>query len=174
MPTIPGSPEPEPKSVHVFEFLLIKSITCALSIMCLSLELFSVFVKPSKILEASFETDIDIIQENVYNTNRANVFLSKYFPFITQTKSHPLIKQLIKDTLDEFINLHVKGFSNCHEVEINFIGSVSYFLSEEIEDALKRNNLKVGKILQNPIKKLIKFHFEKIKHLTFKDTILNN
>jgi len=117
-----------------------------------------------EILEASFETDIDIIQENVYNTNRANVFLSKYFPFITQTKSHPLIQQLIKDTLDEFINLHVKGFSNCNEVEINFIGSVAYFLSEEIEDALKRNNLKAGKILQNPIKRLIEYHSEKIKN----------
>ena len=115
-------------------------------------------------LEASFETDIAIINKNVYNTNRANIFLSKYFPFITETKSHPLIQQLIKDTLDEFINLHVKCFSNSNEVEINFIGSVAYFLSDEIEDALKRNNLKAGKILKNPIKRLIEFHFNKIKN----------
>lgn len=117
------------------------------------------------ILEASFETDIAIINKNVYNTNRANVFLSKYFPFITETKSHPLIQQLIKDTLDEFINLHVKCFSNWNEFEINFIGSVAYFLSDEIQDALKRNNLKAGKILKNPIKRLMEFHFEKIKKL---------
>ena len=113
------------------------------------------------ILESSYETDIAIVNEKVYNTSRANVFLAKYFPFIIETKSHPLIQKLIKDSLDEFINLHVKGFSNCHEVEINFIGSVAYFLSEEIKDVLKRNNLKLGRILKNPIKRLIEFHLQK-------------
>ena len=118
-----------------------------------------------KVLEESFETNIAVINKNVYNTNRANVFLSKYFPFIIETKRHPLIQQLIKETLDEFINLHVKCFSNCKEVEINFIGSVAYFLSEEIQDCLKRNNLKAGKILKNPIKRLMEFHFKKIKEV---------
>ena len=113
-------------------------------------------------LKERFETDISIINKNIYNNNRANVFLSRYFPFITETRNHPLIQQLIKDTLDEFINLHVKCFSKCNEVDINFIGSVAYFLSKEIQDSLKRNDLKVGKILKNPIKKLIEFHFEKI------------
>ena len=119
-----------------------------------------------KILEASFETDIAVINKNVYNTSRANVFLSKYFPFITETKSHPLIQQLIKDTLDEFINLHVKCFKNSAEVEINFIGSVAYFLSEEIQEALKKHNLKVGEIKKNPIKKLMEFHFKQAKITT--------
>ena len=114
-------------------------------------------------LEARFATDIAIINKSIYNTNRANVFLAKYFPFITETKDHPLIQKLILDTLDEFINLHIKCFSNYNEVEINFIGSVAFFLSEDIHNAAKRNNLKVGRILQNPIKRLIQFHFEKIK-----------
>ena len=114
-------------------------------------------------LEAGFETDITIINKSIYNTNRANVFLAKYFPFIIETKNHPLIQKLITDTLDEFINLHVKCFSKYNEVEINFIGSVGFFLTDEIHAAAKRNNLKVGRILQNPIKRLIEFHFEKIK-----------
>ena len=90
--------------------------------------------------------------------------MSKYFPFITETKSHPLIQQLIKDTLDEFINLHVKCFKNSAEVKINFIGSVAYFLSEEIQEALKKHNLKAGEILKNPIEKLMEFHFKQAKN----------
>ena len=116
-----------------------------------------------KKLESGFETDLSIINKSIYNTNRANVFLAKYFPFIIETKKHPLIQKLIIDTLDEFINLHVKCFSKYKQVEINFIGSVSFFLTDEIHDAAKRNNLKIGKILQNPIKKLVEFHFEKLK-----------
>ena len=119
-------------------------------------------------LEANFETDIDVINKNVYNTNRANVFLAKYFPYVTKTKKHPIIQQLIRETLDEFINLHVKCFKESTSAEINFIGSVSYFLSEEIEDAVKRNNLKLGRILQNPINRLIEYHFEAINRQTDK------
>ena len=116
-------------------------------------------------LESEFETDITIINKNIYNNSHANVFLAKYFAFIIQTKSHLLIQQLIKDALDEFINLHVKCFSNYKNLKINFIGSVAYFLSEEIYDCLKRNNLKPGDILKNPIKRLIPFHFNGIKNL---------
>ena len=39
--TIPGSPEPEPISVHILSFFSIKSMACALSIICLSLEIVS-------------------------------------------------------------------------------------------------------------------------------------
>ena len=124
-------------------------------------------------LEDKFETDISIINKNIYNNNRANVFLSKYFPFIIETKNYPIIQELIKDTLDEFINLHVKCFRHYQEVEINFIGSVSFFLFDEIHDAAKRNNFKVGKIMQNPIKKLIDFHFDKIKQNQKKQSSLS-
>lgn len=119
-------------------------------------------VKLKEKLESKFETDISIINKRIYNHNRPNVFLAEYFPFISETKKYPIIQDLIKDTLDEFINLHIKCFSNYKEVEINFIGSVSYYLSEEIHEAAKRHNFTVGKILKNPIKKLINFHFENI------------
>jgi len=115
-----------------------------------------------KILESSFETDIEVVNQKVYNNSRANVFLAKYFPFIIETKNHPLISELVKNTLDDFLNVHVKCFKQSNEVEINFIGSVAYFLTDEINEALNRNNLKAGNILKNPIKKLIDFHFKKI------------
>ena len=127
--------------------------------------------KLKKILELSFETNISVINENVYNTSRANVFLSKYFPFVIETKEHPLIKQIIDETLDEFINLHVKCFNNYDKVKINFIGSVAFFLSKEIEECLKRNKLKTGNILKNPIKKLMDFHFKKINEKNSKNIV---
>lgn len=118
--------------------------------------------KLKKKLEKSFETDIHVINQNVYNNHRSNVFLAKYFPFITQNRNHPLIKLLIKDTLNEFLNMHIKCFDNYKNLEINFIGSVAFFLTEEIKECLKENNLIYGRILKNPIKKLIEFHLKEI------------
>ena len=55
-----------------------------------------------------------------------------------------------------------KCFSNYKSVEVNFIGSVSYFLSNEIQTLANENDFKVGQILQNPIDRLIKYHANKI------------
>ena len=74
--------------------------------------------------EAKYETDISIVNKRIYNDSRPNVFLAEYFPFISETKEYPIIKDLIIEGLDEFINLHIKCFSNYKDVEINFIGSV--------------------------------------------------
>ena len=114
-----------------------------------------------KIFEENYEYDINIINQKIYNNSRANVFLAQYFPFIIQTKENKTIKKIVDKTLDEFINLHIKCFENHQNLTINFIGSVSYFLSNEIKEAAKRHNLKVGKIVQNPIKSLINFHAKK-------------
>ena len=112
--------------------------------------------------EKNYEYDIHKINDKVYKSSRANVFLATYFPFISENKNHPIIKKIINETLNEFINLHIKCFSNYKSVEVNFIGSVSYFLSNEIRTLANENDFKVGQILQNPIDRLIKYHANKI------------
>ena len=113
--------------------------------------------------ESGFESDLSIIKENIYNNNRSNVFLSKYFPFVTENKNHPLIQNLIYDALNDFLHLHVCCYENYKKLEINFIGSVGYFLSDEINIVAEKHNLKIGGIVKNPINNLIDFHFNKLK-----------
>jgi len=109
--------------------------------------------------EAGFESDLTIIKSKIYNNNRSNVFLSKYFPFVTENKEHPIIQDLIYNALNDFFNIHVCCYENYKDLEINFIGSVSYLLSDEINILAEKNNYKIGKIVKNPINNLIKYHF---------------
>jgi len=124
--------------------------------------------------ESGFESDLSIIKENIYNNNRSNVYLSKYFPFITENKNHPLIQELIHKALDSFFILHICCYDNYKNLEINFIGSVAYFLSDEINIVAKKNNCKIGGVVKNPINNLIDFHFNKTKPFTNKVPILNS
>ena len=124
--------------------------------------------------ESGFESDLSIIKENIYNNNRSNVYLSKYFPFITENKNHPLIQELIHKALDSFFILHICCYNNYREVEINFIGSVAYFLFDEINTVAKRYNCKIGSVVKNPINNLIDFHFNKTKPFSNKVSILNS
>ena len=107
--------------------------------------------------EKNYENDLMEIKRNIYD-HRANVYLSKFFPFVSNNKSHQIIKNLILDTLDDFFELHVNCFKKYNPEEINFIGSVSFFLKEEIELICKKHELKVGKVVKNPIERLLKYH----------------
>ncbi len=113
-----------------------------------------------KKLEDNFETDLSVINQNIYNNNRANVYLSKYFPFITENKAHPFIQSIIIDTFNTFFKLHICCYKNHKDLIIHFIGSVAYFLQDEIKLVAKKHNCIVGDFVQNPINRLVKYHFQ--------------
>ncbi len=109
--------------------------------------------------EENYETDIAQINSNVYNNSRANVYLAKFFPFISENKRHPQMHSLIMKTLDEFFKLHICCFEDFKKVKINFIGSVAFFLKDEIEKVAQKYNCEIGHVVKNPIDRLIKYHF---------------
>tara|TARA_B100000902_G_scaffold31590_1_gene37801 strand:+ start:4620 stop:5498 length:879 start_codon:yes stop_codon:yes gene_type:complete len=116
----------------------------------------------SRKLEENYETNWSIIKDNIYGNDRANVYLAKYFPFVSENREHPIIKDIIYKALNEFFELHICCYDNHKEIEINFIGSVSYYLSDEIHIVAKKYNCKIGNIVQNPINRLVNFHFNNI------------
>jgi len=111
--------------------------------------------------EETYETDIAQINSNVYNNSRANVYLAKFFPFVSENKSHPQMHTLVMKTLDEFFKLHICCFEDFKKVKVNFIGSVAFFLKDEIEKVAQKYNCEIGHIVKNPIDRLIKYHFNK-------------
>lgn len=119
--------------------------------------------KFSRKLKQKFENDYDIcfseVMKNIYNNNRANVYLSKFFPFVSTNKNDKEIREIIYKGLTNFFETHVCCYKNHKNVDINFIGSVSFFLKNEIIEIAKRYNCNVKNIVRNPIKDLIKFHF---------------
>lgn len=111
--------------------------------------------------EEKYETDIAKINANVYSGSRANVYLAKFFPFVSDNKKDPQMQKLILNCLDEFFYLHISCFDNYENHKINFIGSVAYFLQEEIDKTATKYNCKIGMVIKNPIDKLIEYHFKK-------------
>jgi len=113
-----------------------------------------------KIFEKEYESNWEILMKNIYNNERANVYLAKYFPFITKHKNHTIIKDLIYSSLDEFFKIHICSYHDHQKVKVNFIGSVAYYLKDEIITVAKKYKCNIGCILQNPIQNLVKYHFK--------------
>ncbi|MDO4727862.1 MAG: N-acetylglucosamine kinase [Bacteroidota bacterium] len=116
------------------------------------------------IIDKTHDLDADTIKNNLYKKPSPNAYLASFTRFIINHKSHPFIKQLIENEFQEFIDNQIKQFDNHAQVSVHFVGSVAYFLQEELKNVASRNNIQIGNIIQKPIEKLIEFHQKQIQH----------
>jgi N-acetylglucosamine kinase-like BadF-type ATPase len=108
--------------------------------------------------EKEYDLSPDAVKENIYRRENPNTYLATFSRFLIKHKDIPLFQDIIAKGLKRFINHQILQFNNAKEVPIHFIGSISHFLKDEIETALKRKGLTMGRIVQRPIDELVKYH----------------
>ena len=95
------------------------------------------FKTMSNDLAAEFEEEYDLspdtIKENIYRRENPNTYLATFSRFLIKHKQNEVFQDIIEKGLDRFINHQILQFENAKEVPIHFIGSISFFLKEEIE-----------------------------------------
>jgi len=56
-----------------------------------------------------------------------------------------------------FFENHIKKYDNYTSVPINFVGSVAFYLKDEIKEVGKKHHCNINSFIQSPIKNLVKF-----------------
>lgn len=105
-----------------------------------------------------YNLDADVIKENLYKQPNPNTYLAKFARFIVENKEHPYCKSVIDKGFQQFVNNYIMQFELATKVPINFVGSIAYYLRDELKIVLERNDLIVGVIRQRPIEGLVEFH----------------
>ena len=118
-------------------------------------ELPSEFIKS---FEKEFKVDPDTIKENIYRKENPNTYLATFAKFLINRKKHPFMREIIRKGLKRFIQHQILQFDNCKEVPIHFVGSIAFYLKDEIKEILDDYNLKIGNIIMRPIDGLLKYH----------------
>ena len=120
------------------------------------------FNKIPRTLSDSFAEDFNLgaeeIKTNLYKKSNQNTYLATFAKFVIVNKNEPYIQGLINKGLGLFIENQINQFDNAKELPIHFIGSISYFLKEELEAKLISYGLTMGKILKKPIEGLVSYH----------------
>ena len=109
-----------------------------------------------------YNLDADVIKENLYKQPNPNTYLATFARFLIENKEHPYCKGVIDKGFQQFINNHVMQFELATKVPVHFVGSIAYYLKDELIAVLERNDLIVGVIRQRPIDGLVAFHKETI------------
>jgi N-acetylglucosamine kinase-like BadF-type ATPase len=120
------------------------------------------FNKIPKTLSDSFAEEFNLgaeeIKTNLYKKSNPNTYLATFAKFVIVNKNDPYIQGLINKGLGLFIENQISQFENAKELPIHFIGSISYFLKEELEAKLTSYGFTLGKILKKPIEGLVSYH----------------
>ena len=79
----------------------------------------------------------------------------------TEANNQVLWSLLEKDR-PHVISNQIEQFSDCREVPLHFIGSIGFYLKEELAEVLESKKMNIGKVLRKPIDGLVNYHLENI------------
>ena len=116
----------------------------------------------SKELETKFRKEFnleaEVIKDYLYKKPNPNTYLAKFAKFLVQNKDLKYSKKLIKKGFNLFISNQIRQFDNCKDVDLHFVGSIGFYLKDELEKRINKKNLKLGKVLRRPIEGLVAYH----------------
>ena len=111
-------------------------------------------------LEAEYNMDFNEVKDNLYKKPNPNAYLATFGKFVVQNKDHEFLKAIINRHIQYFIDYYINQYENSKELPINFVGSIAFFLKDELDKKLAENGLKIGNVQRKPINGLIEYHIK--------------
>ena len=120
------------------------------------------FKKMAKELAAEFEEgynlDADYIKHNLYKEPNPNAYLATFAKFIIKHKDNEFCRKYIFDEMESFTENYIKQFDNYQKIPVHFVGSIAFYLKDELGQVLNKHGIKMGNVLRRPIDGLIAYH----------------
>ncbi|TRZ42515.1 N-acetylglucosamine kinase [Robertkochia solimangrovi] len=107
-----------------------------------------------------YDLEEDTIKNNLYKQPNPNTYLATFARFLIQNKDEEYCQNLIRKGMQLFINNAIFQFEQAKNVPIHFVGSIAFYLQEELKTVLSENGLTIGRVLRRPIDGLVEFHKE--------------
>ena len=105
-----------------------------------------------------FNLKAEFIKDSLYKKPNPNTYLAKFAKFLIENKDLKYSKELIKKGFTLFIENQINQFKNSNEVSLHFVGSVGFYLQENLKTVLESKGLKIGKVIKKPIDGLVSYH----------------
>ncbi|MBS1527100.1 MAG: N-acetylglucosamine kinase [Bacteroidetes bacterium] len=110
-----------------------------------------------KLFSEDYTVTKEIVIQHVYQQAGANSYLASFAGFMNKIRETDYGQMLIKKGFDEFIETNIKSYPQYHRYKCHFVGSIAYVFGEELKRHCESHEVKVGKILRQPIYDLLQF-----------------
>ncbi|WP_394760024.1 BadF/BadG/BcrA/BcrD ATPase family protein [Flavobacterium sp.] len=112
----------------------------------------------AKEFETTYNVEPDPVKNNLYKEPNPNAYLATFAQFLIKHKDTQFCQNFINEEMESFVENYIKQFDNYKEVPVHFIGSIAFYLKEELEKILNKHEIKLGNVLRRPIDGLIEYH----------------
>ena len=120
------------------------------------------FNKMPESLRDEFSDNYDLspnsIKNKLYREENPNTYLAGFAKFLIDNKSDEYFKEIIFKGLERFIDYQILQYDNFSNVDIHYVGSIAYYLKDEITKIGNKYNLKTGRFIKRPITGLVDYH----------------
>lgn len=110
--------------------------------------------------EKEFDLDADVIKQHFYKEPNPNAYLATFAEFLIKNKDEELCQKYIREEMVSFVENYIMQFENCKEVPVHFVGSIAFYLKDELKAILNEYGIEIGNVLRRPIDGLIEFHLQ--------------
>ncbi|KAB1157517.1 BadF/BadG/BcrA/BcrD ATPase family protein [Flavobacterium luteum] len=108
--------------------------------------------------EETYNLEADFIKHNLYKEPNPNAYLATFAKFLIEHKENEFCKKIIFAAMEDFVENYISQYENCKKVPIHFIGSIAFYLKEELQIVLTKHGMQLGNVLRRPIDGLIQYH----------------
>ena len=112
----------------------------------------------AKEFEEEYNIEADYVKANLYKEPNPNAYLATFAKFIIKHKDNDYCKKIIKKELKKFTKNYIMQYDNCTEVPVHFVGSIAFYLKDELTEILTKKDIKIMNVLRRPIDGLIAYH----------------
>jgi hypothetical protein len=109
-------------------------------------------------LKKSYDVDVDVIKHNLYKEPNPNAYLATFAKFLIKHKDTDFCRKYIYSEMEDFVENYIKQYDNYREVPVHFVGSIAFYLKEELQEVVSKHGIMLGNVLRRPIDGLIAYH----------------
>ena len=93
----------------------------------------------------------------MYREENPNTYLAGFAKFLIDNKSNEYFKEIIFKGLERFIDYQILQYDDFSKVDIHYVGSIAFYLQDEITRIGKKYNLNTGKFIKRPNEGLVDY-----------------
>lgn len=105
-----------------------------------------------------YAIDRATLLENAYQKPFPNRYFAAFTPFLSARPEHPYVAKLVTDAFVLFLTTYVRRFPEADQWPVHFVGSIAYYFSDWLQQAMKQTGLTMGRMVKAPADELVDFH----------------
>ncbi len=112
----------------------------------------------AKEFEEEYNIEPDSVKNNLYKQPNPNAYLATFAKFLIKHKDTAFCQKFIYSEMESFVENYIKQFENYKAIPVHFVGSIAFYLKDELTEVLAKHEIQIGNVLRRPIDGLIAYH----------------